>query len=142
MARILVVDDVEQYRNHLSQYLLKRGHQVETAGDFESAVRLGQAFDPDVLIVDWRLGDDVEGIDVARSLRQGSPDLKTIVMSGYPEELVRQSLRASGSGWLLFGPRGTLSRERARRSPLREWSTAGACTYRRASAVGRPGCER
>ena len=108
MARVLVVDDEEQYLRHLSSYLTRQGHEVETARDSDSALRQGQSFDPHVLIVDWRLGDDLPGIEVARSLRRGAPGLKTIVMSGYPEELVRQSLRDDEISCLLEKPMFTL----------------------------------
>ncbi len=40
----------------------------------------------DVLIVDWMLSDDADGLDVAEALRAIHPDLQTIVVTGYPSD--------------------------------------------------------
>ncbi len=95
MAKILIVDDEEVYRTYLSGWLAREGHDVETASDGHAAIDVGKTFAPDVVIVDWMLKNDLYGIQVAQALRAFSPDLKIILITGFPsEELRREAMDA------------------------------------------------
>lgn len=84
MTRVLVVDDEEGYRKRIKDLLTEEGYTVETAATGEGAIATGRVFRPDLLVVDWMLKDDLDGFDVARALRGKSPDLETILITGYP----------------------------------------------------------
>ncbi len=90
MAKVLIVDDEEVYRTYLSGWLAREGHEVETASNGHEAIDVGKTFAPDVVIVDWMLKDDLYGLQVAEALQAFSPDLKTILITGFPSEGLRR----------------------------------------------------
>jgi DNA-binding NtrC family response regulator len=95
MARVLIVDDELGFRQTLCRFVSRLGHQAEAAGGGESALEVGQRFDPDLLVVDWMLGGSLNGLEVAQLLSAAKPSLRTIVISGYPSaELASQTENA------------------------------------------------
>lgn len=86
--RILVVDDHTDAAEVLAEWLRVRGHEVETAHDGQQGVALAQAFKPDVVLLDLRLADAMDGYDLAWRLRQ-EPSLEGIqlvALSGFDRE--------------------------------------------------------
>ncbi len=84
VAKVLVVDDEYACRDSLGLLLSLEDFSVETASDAGEALAVATEFAPDVLIVDWMLSDDADGLDIAESLRATHPGLQTIVVTGYP----------------------------------------------------------
>ena len=68
MARILVVDDEPHIVEVVSAYLLREGHQVDTAADGDAAFELARNTRPDLLVLDVMLPGR-SGFDVLRALR-------------------------------------------------------------------------
>jgi CheY-like chemotaxis protein len=81
--RILLVDDEPGIREGLAAFLRLRGHEVRTAGDCAAAGTLLAAQDFELLCTDWRLPDGTAG-----PLLQAAA-CPVVVISGYPEEVVR-----------------------------------------------------
>ncbi len=97
MNRILIVDDDENGRNAMRGFFEAYGFEVQSAGCADEAITLGQDFIPDVLISDWMLGPDGDGIDVAKTLlHTHCPRLAVIVMSGHRTEAVQEVAKAQG----------------------------------------------
>ena len=72
MARILVVDDEPHILDVVRAYLLRDGHQVETASDGDRALALATERSPDLIVLDVMLPRR-SGFEVLRALRaQGS----------------------------------------------------------------------
>jgi CheY-like chemotaxis protein len=90
VGRILIIDDEETYRTQLSLILETRGHEVQTAATGREGISVGTDCPPDLLIADWRLKDDMTGIDVAEALRQSNPRLQVIMITGYSAEDLRE----------------------------------------------------
>jgi DNA-binding NtrC family response regulator len=90
MANVLVVDDEEVYRTYLSGWLTRDGHEVQIASNGQEAIEIGKEFPPDVLIVDWMLKNEYYGLQVAEALCGVVPDLKTILITGFPSESLRR----------------------------------------------------
>ncbi|MGD8454138.1 MAG: response regulator [Phycisphaerae bacterium] len=93
MLKVLVVDDEESYRHHISRALQQNGHEVRAAGDGPDAVLQGSQFRPDVLIVDWMLRSRVHGLQVAEVLGTVVPHLQTILVTGFPSADLRGEAR-------------------------------------------------
>ena len=106
MAKILIVDDEPEYLEHLSRILSRQGYEVETAESAEQAIELSQRFAPDVLIADWMLRGQLDGLDVARTLDSDNPALVAIVTTGYPVSRLRGRLAESGNVLVLEKPFG------------------------------------
>jgi DNA-binding response OmpR family regulator len=81
MARILLVDDDENFRKMLELILRHEQHAVTTAADGNEAMRLVQDNTFDLIITDL-LMPGKEGIETIMELRRKFPALKFIAMSG------------------------------------------------------------
>lgn len=81
MARILLVDDDEQFRTMLCITLQRMGHEVSEAADGSIALRLNKEDGFDLVMVDMIMPDK-EGMETITEMRRLRPDLKIIAMSG------------------------------------------------------------
>ncbi len=80
--RILVVEDevnlLALYRTELED----DGYKVETAETGKEALRVAETFNPDLVILDIKLGDD-EGLRVLSDLKNQSRERPVILNSAY-----------------------------------------------------------
>ena len=83
-GRILIVDDVLLVRMWIADFLRGRGFDVVEAASGEEAIRVLEAgFAIDVVVSDLYMpGAAIDGVSLARWLRQARPDLKIILASG------------------------------------------------------------
>ena len=96
MGKVLVVDDTDTYRRYSKLALEDEGYTVEIASNGSEAIDTASSFKPDVLVVDWMLDDEYNGLDVARVLAACIPDLQTVLISGYPSgDVGRAELEAN-----------------------------------------------
>lgn len=79
-ARILVVDDDPALRDLLAAALEREGWRVEAVGDAADAESALDHFEPDLAILDVRLGTGVDGFTLAKRVRQRS-DLPFIFLT-------------------------------------------------------------
>lgn len=96
MAKILVVDDEQGYRNLISQVLSSEGHEVRTSASGREALDLGARYRPDVLVTDWMLKDDIHGLHVVDVLRAILPDIRAIMITGFPADDLRNGAKKAG----------------------------------------------
>jgi two-component system, OmpR family, response regulator MprA len=78
--RVLVVEDDDAIAQVLQRSLRMEGYDVKLAGDGVSALDLAHAFLPDLVILDLGL-PGMDGIDVAKTLRQGDDDVPILVLT-------------------------------------------------------------
>jgi HAMP domain-containing protein/signal transduction histidine kinase len=91
--RILLVEDHEDSNRSLTNLLRRRGYQVQSALNFQSALDLGTKGEFDVLISDLALPDG-SGIDLMQTLQSTRPILG-IALTGFGmEDDVRKSREA------------------------------------------------
>jgi DNA-binding NtrC family response regulator len=86
VGRVLIIDDEETYRTQLSMILKSRGYEVETGANGRQGISVGMQFQPDLLIADWRLKDEMTGLDVAEALQKENQRLQVIMITGYSAE--------------------------------------------------------
>ena len=94
--KALIIEDHDVYREMLESTLSRAAFDtvaVRNAHDLPAATAQGP---PQLAIVDWLLGSEKTGSDAARELRDLCPGIRTILITGYPIDLVQQ--RAAGSG--------------------------------------------
>lgn len=104
MSKVLIVDDEQHYREHLSTALSRDGHEVVTAASGREAIALGCRFRPDVLIADWMLKNHIHGLSVSDALRAVLPDLRTIMITGFPSSELRSAAAEAGVGEFIEKP--------------------------------------
>ncbi len=90
--RILVVEDDEDLRRLTCLLLRELGYEVEIAGSAQEAYEnLQEAEKPfDLLLSDVVLPGGQSGLDLASQAESLNPSLKTVFMSGYPEQALRR----------------------------------------------------
>jgi two-component system chemotaxis response regulator CheY len=81
MARILVIDDDGLIRETVRRMLEGAGHVVIEAEDGAAGLKLVGNDPPDLVVTDIYMPGK-EGIETIRELRQVSPNLKIIAISG------------------------------------------------------------
>jgi len=81
MARILIIDDEEQFRQMLRQMLEHAGYEVIEAADGEQGEQLYRQQPTDLIITDIFMPEK-EGIETIIEMKHEFPDVKIIAMSG------------------------------------------------------------
>jgi DNA-binding response OmpR family regulator len=77
---VLVVEDDEEIAQVLQRSLRLEGYEVKLAGDGVQALEEAHAFLPDVLVLDLGL-PRLDGIDVAKRLRDGGDDVPILMLT-------------------------------------------------------------
>jgi DNA-binding NarL/FixJ family response regulator len=102
VIRIILVDDHALVREGVSR-LLEAQPDMRVVGSFgegEAAIRFAAKEEPEVAIVDIAM-PQTSGIDVARRMREASPDTQLLVLSMYSNpEYIRQALLAGALGYV------------------------------------------
>lgn len=80
---VLVVDDMEEYRNYFSLILKKQADMkvVGTASGGSEAVALAKRLAPDVVLMDIQMETDNSGIAAAKEIVDCLPDTKVIILT-------------------------------------------------------------
>ena len=111
---VLVVDDEPKIVEVVGDYLRSAGFSVTTAADGNGAVASARARPPDLVVLDLGL-PGLDGLDVARELRRGSP-VPIIMLTARGDETDRVlGLELGADDYLVkpFSPRELLARVRA-----------------------------
>lgn len=95
MSRILAVDDELRYCDLLRNGLSDDGNEARTATRPREALEVATRFRPQVLVTDWMLGDDANGLAVAAAMRTIVPQLRTVLITGFPSPGLRREAEAA-----------------------------------------------
>lgn len=96
MAQVLLIDDEPVYLGYLARKLERDGHVVRTATSSDEAREHFAEVRPDLVVVDWQLQEEQDGVALFASLRARAPALEGLLITGYPGEEVEQTLREVG----------------------------------------------
>lgn len=159
-ARVFVADDHQMVREGL-RAMLRRRSSVEVVGeatDLDSTLEAVGTLQPDVVLLDLRLGRD-HSLDACPELLRRAPETKVVILTLHDAEMhVFEALRAGVHGYLLKGIRleplvqaiedvrtgktvldpalgGRLALAAARRGGSRDWPGARVGLSRRESEV-------
>lgn len=80
--KILVVDDEAAIRDSLREILMIDGYDVDLADSGETALRMIEATEYDLVLLDIRL-PGMSGIEVLRRVNQVAPDTKVIMLTAH-----------------------------------------------------------
>ncbi len=87
---ILVVDDMDSWRELIITILEDEGYNVFGASNFTDAKKLLEQHKFDLAILDMRLVDEsvdnVQGLAVLKEAKKLQPQIKAIMYTGYPTE--------------------------------------------------------
>jgi len=100
--RILICDDHEVVRKGLA-LVLRQEPDFEVIGEAQNgneALAKASDLQPDLLLLDWKM-PGTDGITTARTIRQRTPGIRILVLSGAPvEDAVLDSLDAGVDGFV------------------------------------------
>ena len=82
-ARILIVDDDENIRKVLMAILEDKGYNMEAVGTAREAIKKTEKECYNLALIDIRL-PDMEGIDLLTKIRDTTPRMRKIIITGYP----------------------------------------------------------
>jgi DNA-binding response OmpR family regulator len=103
-ARILVVDDDQDSRNLLSEFLAANGYAVAAVGDGTAARQeLSRTEEYQVIVADLRMPKE-SGLELLRNLRGQISQYAIILMSSFISQAERQQARELGARALLEKP--------------------------------------
>ena len=94
---ILVVDDDESLCANMNDVLSAKGYRVCVAYDGNMAIEKARENNFDIMLIDLKL-PTLNGLETYLAIRDFRPDVVSIIITGYPEEmgkLVEQALQGS-----------------------------------------------
>ncbi|MBW6520152.1 MAG: response regulator [Desulfoarculaceae bacterium] len=92
MAEILALDDVLDATLLIGKILTKKGHTVHTFTEEDEAIAYAKANKIDLAILDIKL-KKMSGIEVLSLLKAMTPDMRVIMLTGYPTvETAREAI--------------------------------------------------
>jgi len=83
--RVLVVDDEQIVRDSCERVLSDAGYAVCTAGNGYDALQACRAEPFDVMFMDLKM-PDMQGLDVVRAVAKEFPEIRVIIITGYPSQ--------------------------------------------------------
>lgn len=81
-VRMLIIDDDEVYCSVLSAAFKRRGFDVQSACTEEQATQKIDDFEPEMAVVDLRLGRS-SGLHLIKRLKQKDENTKVVMLTGY-----------------------------------------------------------
>ncbi len=79
--RVLLVDDDIPFTRNLVWLLSRRGYEVSAVNDGESALRIIEEQEFDVVILDRKM-PGIDGIATLRELKKKRPELEVVILTG------------------------------------------------------------
>jgi CheY-like chemotaxis protein len=95
-SRVLLVDDEREFVQTLSERLEMRDVGSAVAYDGESALRMVEDDEPEVIILDLRM-PGIDGIEVLRRIKRSHPRIEVIILTGHGSEEDRQTCMELGA---------------------------------------------
>jgi two-component system cell cycle sensor histidine kinase/response regulator CckA len=84
--RLLLVEDEAPLHRLLTRALATAGYEVTAVEDGEAALgAIAAGLKPDLVISDIAMPGSIDGLTLARRLRETQPELPIVLMSGYAE---------------------------------------------------------
>ncbi len=94
-ARVIVVDDDEGVLTLERRALQRAGYEIVAVTTADAALGAASSQPLDVMVIDYRLGGPMSGIDVYRQLRARGIDIPTILVTAFSDEQrILEALRA------------------------------------------------
>jgi YesN/AraC family two-component response regulator len=99
--KICIVEDEDFVRESVVQLLNIKGYDhILEASRGQEAIAMIEKEKPDIVFLDIRLADNINGIEVLKRSRGTSPNTKFVMMSAYQDEFGKQTKDLGAYGFL------------------------------------------
>jgi len=102
-SKVLLVDDEREFVQTLSERLLMRDMGSAVAYDGESALKMVNDDEPEVMILDLKM-PGIDGIEVLRRVKDTRPEIEVIILTGHGSEDDRKMCMELGAFAYLHKP--------------------------------------
>jgi len=102
-SRVLLVDDEQQFVQTLSERLQLRNMGTAVAYDGESALKLIDRDEPEVMVLDLMM-PGIDGIEVLKKVKQTRPEVEVIILTGHGSDDDRDTCMKLGAFAYLHKP--------------------------------------
>jgi DNA-binding response OmpR family regulator len=102
-TRVLIIDDDKSILQILSKILRKNGFSVDTAQSGQEAMRKLAAKTYSAALIDVRL-QDTNGLDLLNQIQKIAPQMRKIILTGYPSDEDRIKAIERGADYYLAKP--------------------------------------
>jgi DNA-binding NtrC family response regulator len=104
--RVLLVDDEKEFLESLSERFELRGFEVYKAQSGPEAIRVVEKNKIHAAVVDLKM-PDMDGLVTITKLKEIQPKIKTILLTGFGSEKVKQASEALDSDYFEKGQMGS-----------------------------------
>jgi len=84
VAKLLLIEDEAGVQDYFKAVVSRMGHDLLTAADGSSGIKLVQEESADVIMTDLNMPGEPSGMALVRRIREVRPETPVIVVSGYP----------------------------------------------------------
>jgi DNA-binding NtrC family response regulator len=109
MAKLLFVDDEDEFLDFMKSYFGELGHEVITTMYGHQGLKLILEEKPDVAIIDVRLKDDLNGMKVIKQVHEQAPEQKMIMLTGFRDPDMDAEAIRNGAQLCLHKPMAGLT---------------------------------
>ena len=103
IAKLLVVDDEEEFLETLAKRLRARSFEVKTATSGEKALATLEEYSADVVLLDVRM-PGMGGVETLCAIKDRCPEVETIIYTGYADTKTAMSVMEMGAFDYLVKP--------------------------------------
>ena len=104
MAKLLLIEDDPGVRDYFKVVVSRMGHELTTAFDGSSGIKLVEDVEVDVIMTDLNMPGDPNGMALVRRIREARPNTPLIVVSGFPTKERIQECKDLGVADFLTKP--------------------------------------
>jgi DNA-binding response OmpR family regulator len=102
VRKLLVVDDEPSVRQVLVSFFQRKGYRVLEASSGEEALEKIRAAEPDIVLLDMRMGDGMDGLQTLQKIRREYPKLGVVMATAEEnDEKVREAMEMGAYGYVL-----------------------------------------
>ncbi len=109
MAKLLFVDDENEFLDFMKSYFGELGHEVITTMYGHQGLKLILEEKPDVAIIDVRLKDDLNGMKLIKQVHEQAPGQKMIMFTGFKDPAMDAEAIRNGALLCLHKPMAGLT---------------------------------
>ncbi len=83
--KVLIVDDESLIRFGLEKFVKQEGFTAFTAGSGTKALKIIEDKEPDIVLLDMKLQDSIDGLEILKVIKSSRPEIIVIMISGQRE---------------------------------------------------------